>query len=90
MATKTYTENKTNGSTDTASPAQKRFVVSLPLDVGHQIDAVGAKIAASLERETGVAFELSRAQIVQALVRQALNAEPADVAAEPAGEAQTG
>lgn len=62
-------------STDTASPAQGRFVVSLPKEVGAQIDAVGAKLKAALEKETGIGFELSRAQIVQALVRQALATE---------------
>lgn len=62
---------KDNG-TDTASAAQGRFVVSLPKDIGEQIDRVGAKLAAALQKETGIGFELSRAQIVQALVRQAL------------------
>jgi hypothetical protein len=57
---------------DTATVAQGRFVVSLPKDVGEQIDIVAQNLAAAFERETGVAFELSRAQVVQALVRQAL------------------
>lgn len=70
------------GATDTASPAQGRFVVSLPKEVGAQIDAVGAKLKAALEKETGIGFELSRAQIVQALVRQAL----AENGSEPAAE----
>lgn len=60
------------GDTDTSSNAKGRFVVSLPSDVGAQIDQVGEKLAAAVRQETGIAFELSRAQIVQALVRQAL------------------
>lgn len=56
------------------SNAQGRFVVSLPKDVGTQIDEVGKKITENLQKTTGVGFELTRAQIVQALVRQALDA----------------
>lgn len=73
-------------STDTAKTAQNRFVVSLPKDVGEQIDEVGAKISASLQTETGIAFELSRAQIVQALVRQALAAPDSNGDTSPAAE----
>lgn len=60
------------GSTDTTSDSRNRFVVSLPADVGEMIDRVGERLRASLEKETGIGFELSRAQIVQALVRQQL------------------
>lgn len=60
------------GSTDTTSDTKNRFVVSLPADVGEMIDRVGERLRASLEKETGIGFELSRAQIVQALVRQQL------------------
>lgn len=60
------------GSTDTTSDSKNRFVVSLPADVGEMIDRVGERLRASLEKETGIGFELSRAQIVQALVRQQL------------------
>lgn len=63
---------------DTTSNAQNRFVVSLPAEVGTMIDAVGARISASLESATGVAFELSRAQIVQSLVRQAHDQQNGD------------
>lgn len=59
------------------SNAQGRFVVSLPKEVGEQIDNVGEKISAQLKESTGVAFELTRAQIVQALVRQALDSTEA-------------
>lgn len=58
--------------TDTSSESKNRFVVSLPSDVGEMIDRVGARLSAALQAETGIGFELSRAQIVQALVRQAL------------------
>jgi hypothetical protein len=64
-----------SATTDTASPANTRFVVSLPKDVGEMIDEVGAKLSEAFMGETGIAFELSRAQIVQALVRQALKAQ---------------
>lgn len=82
MATSAETKN---GKTDSATAAQNRFVVSLPAEVGGMIDEVGVKLSAAFERETGVAFELSRAQIVQALVRQALKQNddaPADTDAE--------
>ena len=74
---------------DTTSKAQNRFVVSLPADVGDMIDTVGKKLADELQKSTGVSFELSRAQIVQALVRQALKTnEPAEVAEKISDEAQ--
>ena len=59
-------------STDTSSEARNRFVVSLPADIGEMIDTLGAKISDAMLTETGVAFEVSRAQVVQSLVRQAL------------------
>ncbi len=72
------------GKTDTASEAQARFVVSLPKEIGELIDKVGENLAQAFEKETGVAFELSRAQIVQALVRQALKDRD-----EPEGDEKT-
>lgn len=72
--------------TDTAAPAQSRFVVSLPSDVGELIDQVGARLSAAFQAETGIGFELSRAQIVQALVRQALrDSNGTDVVGVPEG-----
>lgn len=71
-----------NGATDTTTPARERFIVSLPQDVGKMIDQVGVRTTAALERETGIAFELSRAQIVQSLVRQALKVDEEVAAAE--------
>lgn len=62
-------------SRDTSGNAQGRFVVSLPGDVRTQIDAIGAKLTSTLEKETGVAIELTPAQIVQSLIRQALAAQ---------------
>jgi hypothetical protein len=64
-----------SAATDTTTEAKGRFVVSLPKDVGEMIDSVGAKLSEAFMGETGIAFELSRAQIVQALVRQALKAQ---------------
>lgn len=66
------TTQKDKSDTDSASKAQGRFVVSLPADTAELIDKVGERLQAAFQAETGIAFELSRAQIVQALVRQAL------------------
>lgn len=63
------------GSTDTSGNSKNRFVVSLPADVRVQIEAIGERLTEALERETGVAIELSPAQIVQSLVRGALNVQ---------------
>jgi hypothetical protein len=60
------------GSTDTSSTSGGRFVVSLPAEVRVQVEKIGATISEALEKETGVAIELSPAQIVQSLVRQAV------------------
>lgn len=71
-AEKTEKTSAKKAATDGTGNAQNRFVVSLPADVGEMIDRVGERLRAALEEETGIGFELSRAQIVQALVRQAL------------------
>lgn len=55
-----------------ASGAQARFVVSLPASVGDQLDSIAQRLSQTLENETGVAFELSRSQVIQALIRQTL------------------
>jgi ABC-type phosphate/phosphonate transport system substrate-binding protein len=74
-------------ATDTTKTAQNRFVVSLPADTRTQIEAIGKNLTKALEEQTGVAIELSPAQIVQSLVRQAhdlqdeLDSEPAAAAA---------
>lgn len=73
--------------TDTTSDAQGRFTVALPKEVGPLVDRVGERIAKAVAKETGVTIELSRAQVVQSLVKSALAAaETAETAAQPAGE----
>ena len=57
--------------TDGTSEAQARFVVSLPAENGEILDRIAARLSSSLKEQTGVAFELSRAQVVQSLIRQA-------------------
>lgn len=69
-------------STDTSGNSKNRFVVSLPPETRDQITSIGVRLTATLEKETGVAIELSPAQIVQSLVRQALTMQE-----ELAGEA---
>lgn len=59
--------------TDTATVAQNRVVVSLPKEVGDQLDKLGLQVSAVVERETGVPIDLTRAQVVQAIVKGALD-----------------
>lgn len=56
-----------------SSNAQGRFVVSLPKEVGEQIDKLGAKIATAVTEQTGATVEITRAQVVQGLVKSALS-----------------
>lgn len=73
------------GATDTTSVAQTRFTVALPKDVGAQIDALSAKMAAQMQSQFGVGVELSRAQVVTSLVTSALTTfEQMEAAAETA------
>lgn len=72
---------------DTTSEAQGRFTVALPKGFGPLVDAVGERIGKAVAEQTGVTVELSRAQIVQSLIRSALAAaDGAETAAQPAGE----
>jgi metal-responsive CopG/Arc/MetJ family transcriptional regulator len=52
--------------------AQARFVVSLPSEVGKQIDKLAERIADQTRESLGVGISPSRAQVVQALVQDAL------------------
>ena len=74
-------------STDSTTEAQNRFVVSLPAENGPILDRIAARVSAELKESTGVAFDLSRAQVVQSLIRQADESangdEPNDESAEP-------
>ena len=83
---------RTASTTDTTSEAQGRFVVSLPKDVGKRIDGL-IKSTAEKMRELGLpGVEMSRAQMVQTLVADAIAAgeQRAAKAAEAASEAANG
>jgi hypothetical protein len=58
--------------TDTAKAAQGKVLVSLPRDTADDIDTLGMSIADALEKQAGIRVELSRAQIVQAITKQAV------------------
>jgi len=64
--------NTQRASTDTASEAQGRFTVALPKELGAQVDQIGQRIAAAVLAQTGTEVELSRAQIVQSLIKTAI------------------
>lgn len=71
--------------TDTTSEAQGRFTVALPKEFGPLVDTVGVRIGEAVAKETGVTVELSRAQIVQSLIRSALaTADKAEAETQPA------
>lgn len=57
---------------DGTGVAQARFVVSLPKELGDQIDVVSQNLAEMLRQQTGVAVELSRAKVIESLVISAL------------------
>lgn len=75
MTTTTDQKDKPKGATDTTSVAQGRFTVAIPAEVATQIDQVGHNLAEAVRKQTGVGVELSRAQIVTALVKSALAAQ---------------
>jgi hypothetical protein len=62
----------TQDGTTEATAAQGRFVVALPREVGDQIDAVASRMAAEMQKRFGVPVQMSRAQVVGALVTGAL------------------
>lgn len=62
---------KSDGTTQTTD-AQARFVVSLPRDVGTQIDKLSERMATQMRQQFGVGVELSRAQVVTSVVQSAL------------------
>ena len=74
-------------STDTAKPAQGKVIVSLPADTAHDIDTIGLNIAAAVEEQTGVAVELSRAQVIQACVKATLAKQDEIADAAESGDA---
>jgi hypothetical protein len=53
-----------------------RVIISLPKEAAEQIDEIGHRLATAFHAETGVHFELSRAQIIHSLIRQALDNKP--------------
>lgn len=76
---------RNTGATDSESATQTRFTVALPKDVGVQIDALAAKMAAAMQAQYGIGVELSRAQVVTSVVKSALAAFEAGVV-EPAAD----
>lgn len=60
-------------STTQTKEAQNRFVVSLPKEVGAQIDTLAEGIRKETQKTLGVGISPSRAQVVQALVQDALD-----------------
>jgi hypothetical protein len=60
-----------DGTTETTA-AQGRFVVALPREVGDQIDAVATRMSTEMQKRFGVPVQMSRAQVVGALVTGAL------------------
>lgn len=60
------------GNSRSSGDAQGRFVVSLPKEMGPQIDAIAERIGKAVQEQTGVAVELNRAQVVQSLVKSAI------------------
>lgn len=66
-------DTKADGRKDSTGSAQGRFVVSLPQDMGPQIDAIAVRIGKAVQEQTGVSVDLSRAQVVQSLVKSALD-----------------
>lgn len=63
---------------DTASPAQGRITVSIPADLAALIKSRGAELAVSLKEAHGIAVELSPAQIVESVLRDALTQKPTE------------
>lgn len=66
---------KAKGDTDTTSVSKGRFTVALSAELAEGIDNVGARLAKAVQDATGVSVELSRAQVVQSLVKTALAAQ---------------
>ena len=64
-------------SKDTSADAQGRFAVSLPKEFGPKLDKIGERIGAAVEREIGAKPDISRAMVVQSLVRAALERDEA-------------
>lgn len=60
-------------SVDSESTTQAaRFTVALPKDVGKQIDKLAAKMSEQMRKQYGIGVELSRGQVVTAVVQSAL------------------
>lgn len=68
--------------TDTTSAAQGRFTVAIPKELGEIIDKIGKDITAAVAKATGVEFELTRAQVVQSLIKSAADRAASTAAAK--------
>lgn len=75
---------RTARNTDTTTDAKARFVVSLPADLGTEIDTVAKQMQDGMSVQLGFAPELSRAQVITGLVKSALKAR--ENGAEPPAE----
>lgn len=65
-------DNGKAGSTTQTGNSRNRFIVSLPQEVGAQIDGLAARLADQMRKQHGIGVEMSRAQVVQSLVTSAL------------------
>lgn len=74
-------ESTARGSTRSSGDAQGRFVVSLPKELGPVIDKLSTRIGEAVREQTGVAVELNRAQVVQSLVKSAIDRAESDAPA---------
>ena len=60
-----------SAKTDTASKSKGRVIVSLPEETAEILDNIGLNLAAAVEEKCGIAPEFSRAQVVQAIAKDA-------------------
>lgn len=62
-------------SKDTTSDAQARFTVSLPSSMRAPLERRAKAISAAVREQTGVGIDVTPAQVVQSLIKQADEAE---------------
>ena len=60
-----------SGATDTSGSAQGRFTVQLPAELRPALERHQRRISEAVEKETGIGIEVSLAQVVQTLIKQA-------------------
>lgn len=62
------------------SVAQSRFTVALPREVGDDIDKLGAKLSDAVFAASGLRIEISRPDVIKAIVKTALAVQTEDSA----------